>query len=281
MRVARKTPALALASGLVVGAVAALLVGAPAVADPGPPPSSMASMGDSITRGFNASGWFSDWPSRSFSTGNNSGVNSHYRRILAKNPAISGRNFNDAVSGANASDMPGQANTVAGRGVQYVTILIGANDACTSSEATMTPVATYRGHIDTALATLKTRLPDAKIALISIPDIKRLWQVGKDNSSARSTWSLFGICQSMLANPTSTAAAAEDRRNRVRQRVVDFNAQLAQACATYGPNCDFDDNAIFNFPFALSQVSTWDYFHPNVSGQNMLAQASYAAGFNW
>jgi lysophospholipase L1-like esterase len=273
----RKTPALALTTGL----VAALLIGTPAVADPGPPPSSMASMGDSITRGFNASGWFSDWPSRSFSTGTTSTVNSHYRHILAKNPAISGRNFNDAVSGAKADDMPGQATTVASRGVEYVTILIGANDACTSSEASMTPVATYRGHIDTALATLKAGLPNAKVALISIPDIKRLWQVGKDNSSARSTWSLFGICQSMLVNPTSTAQADEDRRNRVRQRVIDFNTQLAEACAAYGPNCDFDDNATFNFPFLLSHVSTWDYFHPNVSGQNALANASYAAGFNW
>jgi lysophospholipase L1-like esterase len=273
----RKTPALALVTGL----VAALLIGTPAVADPGPPPSSMASMGDSITRGFNASGWFSDWPSRSFSTGTTSTVNSHYRQILAKNPAISGRNFNDAVSGAKVGDMPGQATTVAGRGVQYVTILIGANDACTSSEAAMTPVATFRGQIDTALATLKAGLPNAKVAVISIPDIKRLWDVGRTSSSARNTWSLFGICQSMLANPTSTAQADEDRRNRVRQRVVDFNTQLAQACAAYGPNCDFDDNAVFNFPFALSNVSTWDYFHPNVSGQNALAQASYAAGFNW
>ncbi|HEX6683331.1 MAG TPA: SGNH/GDSL hydrolase family protein [Candidatus Limnocylindrales bacterium] len=275
MRVAKTS--LALATGLIV----AMLAGTPAIADPGPPPSSMASMGDSITRGFNASGWFSDWPSRSFSTGNNSGVSSHYRRILAKNPAISGRNFNDAVSGAKADDMPGQAGTVAGRNVQYVTILIGANDACTSSESSMTAVATFRSHIDTALGTLKSGLPNAKVALISIPDIKRLWFVGKDSSSARSAWSLFGICQSMLANPTSTAQADEDRRNRVRQRVIDFNAQLAQACAAYGPNCDFDDNAVFNFQFLLSHVSTWDYFHPNVSGQNVLAQATYAAGFNW
>jgi lysophospholipase L1-like esterase len=238
-------------------------------------------MGDSITRAFNASGWYSDWPSRSWSTGTYSGVLSHYRRILAINPAISGRNYNDAVSGAKVADMPGQATTVAGRGVEYVTILIGANDACTSSEASMTPVTTFRSSIDTALATLKTRLPNARVAVISIPDIKRLWYVGHTNLDAVSTWSLFGICQSMLANSTSTAQADEDRRNRVRQRVIDFNTQLAEACAAYGPNCDFDDNAVFNYPFVLSQVSTWDYFHPNVSGQNVLAGISYAAGFNW
>jgi lysophospholipase L1-like esterase len=268
------------------GALAALLtaVVAPApaaAADPGPPPSSMASLGDSITRGFNACGWFVDCTSRSFSTGSTASVNSHYLRILAVNPAINGRNFNDARSGAKASDMAGQVQTAVGQGVGYVTMLIGANDACTSSEATMTAVTTFRTQIDSALNTLRAGLPNAKVFVISIPDIKRLWEVGRVSGSARFAWSLFGICQSMLANPTSTAAADVARRDRVRQRVVDFNAQLAQACAAYGPNCAFDNNAVFNFPFVLSQVSTWDYFHPNTSGQTVLASVSYPAGFNW
>jgi len=28
-------------------------------------------------------------------------------------------------------------------------------------------------------------------------------------------------------------------------------------------------------------LSTWDYFLPNTSGQAVLAQISYQAGFNW
>ncbi|MEU9506323.1 GDSL-type esterase/lipase family protein [Micromonospora sp. NPDC048170] len=220
-----------------------LLAGTPAAADPGPPPNSMASLGDSITRGFNACGWYVDCTSRSFSTGDTSTVDS--------------------------------------QGVDYVTMLIGANDACTGTEAAMTPVATYRANIDAALSRLKTGLPTARVQLISVPDIHRLWSVGKGSGSARSAWSLFSVCQSMLANPTSTAQADVDRRNRVRQRVVDYNTQLAQACAAYGPNCDFDDNAVFGYPFTLSQLSTWDYFHPNTSGQQVVARVSYAAGFGW
>jgi lysophospholipase L1-like esterase len=267
----------ALAAALSLAAVPA----AAATPDAGPPPGSMASLGDSITRGFNACGWYVDCPSRSFSTGDYSTVNSHYLRIRAVNSAISGRNHNDARSGAKSADMYGQAGTAVSQGVQYVTMLIGANDACTSSESTMTSVATFRTNVDSGLNRLKAGLPNAKLYVISIPDIYRLWYVGKSSFSARTAWSGFGICRSMLANPTSTAQADVDRRNRVRQRVIDFNAQLAQACVAYGANCRFDGNAVFNYPFTLSQLSGWDYFHPNTSGQRVLASVSYAAGFAW
>lgn len=277
---ARRTLSI-LAAAVLAGVTLASPAAAAPAPNPGPPPASMASMGDSITRGFNACGFYVDCPSRSFSTGSNSSVNSHYLRILARNPAIYGRNYNQAASGAKASAMPGQATAVVGRGVQYVTILIGANDVCTSSESTMTPVSTFRGYIDTTLGRLKAGLPNAKVAVISIPDIKRLWEVGRTSWSARTAWSAFGICRSMLANPTSTAAADAQRRDRVRQRVVDFNAQLAAACVAYGPRCDFDDNAVFGYRFTLGQLSTWDYFHPNTGGQAVLANISYANTFNW
>jgi lysophospholipase L1-like esterase len=261
--------------------LAVLALAAPARADAGAPPNSMASLGDSISRGFNACGFYLDCTSRSFSTGDDSGVNSQYLRIRAKNPAIDGHNNNDARSGATSADLGGQAATAVSQHVGYVTILMGANDACTGSESSMTPVATYRARLDAALATLKSGLPSARVELISIPDIRRLWSVGKGNFFARTAWSLFGICQSMLAHPTSTAQADIDRRARVRQRVVDFNAQLAAACAAYGGNCRFDGDAVFNYPFTLSQISGWDYFHPNASGQAILASVSYSAGFNW
>lgn len=265
-----------------LAAVALLLTLAPSPARALPPiPSSMASLGDSITRGFNANGWFIEYPSRSFSTGDNSSVNSHYLRIRAKNPAINGRNFNYATSGAEMIDLNAQAQRAVTAGVQYVTIELGANDVCASSEAGMTPVATYRAQLDQALATLKAGLPNAAVAVISVPSVYRLWDIGKNSSSARAAWSEFGICQSMLANPQSTAQADVDRRNRVRQRNIDYNTQLAAACTAYGANCDFDNNAVFNYPFVLSQVSSWDYFHPNTSGQAVLAQQSYVNGFNW
>jgi lysophospholipase L1-like esterase len=256
-----------------------LLPSAPAAADGAP--SSMAGLGDSISRGFNACGWYVDCTYRSFSTGGSTLVNSHYLRILAKNPAISGRNYNDARSGAKASALPGQATTAVSQKVEYVTILIGANDACTSSESTMTPVTTYRSYLNSTFATLKTLSPRPQVAAISIPDVYRLWQVGHTNAAALAAWSTYGICRSMLYRAWSTSSTDEARRSRVRQRVIDYNTQIAQACTAYGSACKFDNNAVFKYRFSLSQVSTWDYFHPNTSGQAKLAELSYTNTFNW
>jgi lysophospholipase L1-like esterase len=243
-----------------------------------PVPKAMSAVGDSITRAFNACGWFYDCTARSWSTGDYSSVNSHFLRIRRLNPSLT--RFNDARSGAKMADLNGQVTTVVGRGVDYVTILMGANDACTSSESTMTPVTTFRSQFAQAMATLTGGLPNARILVVSVPDVKRLWEIGKNSSSARSAWDGYGICQSMLANPTSTQQADVDRRDRVRQRVVDFNTQLAQVCALYA-KCRFDGNAVFNYPFVLSQVSSWDYFHPNTAGQQVLADVTYRAGFGW
>lgn len=270
---------------LVAAAVAALVaVTQPAhaaIAGAGSPPSSMAALGDSITRGFDACGYYVDCTYRSWSTGFESGLGSHYERIAAINPAIIGNEYNDAKTGATSADLGGQAATAVGQRVGYVTVLMGANDACTSSEATMTPVATYRSRVDAALAQLKSGLPSVRVFLASIPDVYRLWQVEHTNWKALSVWAGADICQSLLANASSTSAADEARRQRVRTRVADFNTQLAQACAAYGSNCRFDGNAVFRYPFAASEVSEWDYFHPNVYGQRALAVTTYRAGFAW
>jgi lysophospholipase L1-like esterase len=175
---------------------------------------------------------------------------------------------------------PAQAAQAVAQQVDYVTVLMGANDACTSTEAQMTPVATFRAQFQAAMDTLSAGSPNAYAYVLSVPDIYNLWAILHDNASARSTWSLFGICQSMLANPQSTAQADVDRRNRVRQRVVDFNTQLAEVCAAY-IHCRFDNNAVFNTVFTPSDVTTRDYFHPSLSGQAKVATVSYAAGFDF
>jgi lysophospholipase L1-like esterase len=238
-------------------------------------PNSIASTGDSITRSFNAttSGCFlSDCPQYSWSTGTST-VSSHYQRILAANPAIAGNVYNDAKTGAKMTALDGQVKTAAAQGVQYLTVMMGANDVCTSSRSTMTPTATLQSQFQTALTDFFAADPNAHVFVSSIPNVYQLWSVLHTNSTARSAWSSFGICQSMLAS-TNTEA---DRQAVLSQEQAD-NSALAKVCAQFA-NCKWDNLATFNYQFAASDVSTIDYFHPSVSGQTHLAATTWGASF--
>jgi lysophospholipase L1-like esterase len=237
-------------------------------------PSSMAALGDSLTSAFGSCLTLAACARNSWSTGGGTQVNSHYLRIRAGNPAIGRKNRNFAVPGARAADLAGQASAAVRAKVEYVTVLIGANDACRRRVADMTPVATFRKQVDAALARLKKGLPRARVLVASIPDLYRLWQVGHTNRDAVRAWSL-GVCPSLLANPTSTAEADADRRRAVRDRVAGYNRALAAACRAYGRQCRTDGGAVHRVRFDLSLVNRLDYFHPNVAGQNKLASVTY------
>ena len=266
-----------LLTGLAAALAALALTGTASAAYP----SSMASTGDSITRGFNDCTFpYIDCPAASWSTGTSGTVNSHYRRILAANPAISGRNYNDAASGADMADLLGQVQQAVAQGVEYVTILMGANDVCASSESGMTPVATFRAQFEQAMAALAVGLPTSRVFVASIPNIYNLFAIYRSSFAAQSVWTVAGICQSMLANAWSNFSWDVARRNRVRQRNIDYNTQLAQVCAAY-VMCRFDGNAVFNTPFTRSDVTTRDYFHPSVAGQAKLAAVTWAATFDF
>lgn len=261
----------------------ALAAALPTRAAPPPVPNAMAALGDSITRAFNTGFFpFFDAPQNSWSTGTSSAVNSLYVRFRVQNPNITGRNYNYAVSGAKMADLNAQAQRVSNT-IEYVTILIGANDVCTSSETTMTSVAAFETQFRTAMLTLKNRAPNARLYVLSIPNAYRLWYLFRNNSSARFTWWLYRICPSMLKNPTSTAAADVARRAQVQQRIHDFNAVLQAVCTqdpTFAAHCRYDGGAVFNEPFDVVDVSTRDYFHPSLAGLARLARVAWgASGF--
>ena len=257
-------------SALVVALVAIAGAAAPAIAQPAFP-DSMAAIGDSITRATDACCFYGDHPDQSWSTGFNplGPVVSHYERVLAANPSIGANAFNDARAGAKMDEANGQATLAVSQGAEYVTILMGANDVCTSSRSTMTPVAEFRAQFQAAMETLTSGLPGSHVFVASIPNVRRLWRILHDDPVARLVWRTAQICQSMLA-ASNTAAD----RQAVYDREVAFNQALGEVCAAYA-NCRFDDGAVFGYRFARDQVSTLDYFHPDLDGQAALARITW------
>src|SRR5262249_56332883 len=122
-----------------------------------PLPNSMAAVGDSISQAFDDCCYYGNHPQDSWSTGwlyPWDGVDSHYARIRAANRSIAGKAHDDAVAGTRVGGIGAQVQQAISQKAQYVTVLIGANDVCTSSISTMTPAATFQSQFAMAMKTL-------------------------------------------------------------------------------------------------------------------------------
>jgi lysophospholipase L1-like esterase len=250
------------------------LVPAPAAAAPALP-DSIAALGDSITRAYDLCCSYGDHPGQSWATGGTwyDGIASHYERIARRNGAIAGHAYNDAVTGAKMSAAAGQAALAVAQHAQYVTILLGANDLCTSSPDTMTTAKTFAGQLGAALQTLQGLPAGAHVFVSSLPDIYQLWRVLHANPLARAVWAAAHICQSMLG-----ATRTDDDRQRVAARQAEFNQILAATCGQYR-NCRYDGGATFGYKFSAGQVSVLDFFHPDLAGQAALAGVTWTASW--
>jgi lysophospholipase L1-like esterase len=251
----------------------AAVVWMPSASASPPLPNSIAAMGDSITRAADVCCWYGDHPAQSWSTGGGffDGINSHYERLRSLTPSIQGRNYNVARSGARMRDAPAQAEAAVARQARYVTILMGANDVCTSSPATMTSVEDFTAQFSTTMDVLANGLPQGAVVFVSsIPNVYRLWQLFRDDPVAQLVWSVARICQSMLS-PSNT----EENRQAVLEREQAFNGVLAEVCARHA-FCRFDGYAVFDYAFARNHVSRLDYFHPSLAGQATLASITWA-----
>ncbi|QTD98322.1 SGNH/GDSL hydrolase family protein [Streptomyces cyanogenus] len=235
-------------------------------------PGSLAAVGDSITRGFDACTVLSDCPEVSWATGRDARVDSLAVRLLGATRAAT-HSWNYAVTGARMADLPEQMEQAAARGPELVTVMVGANDACRSSASVMTSVADFRADFEEAMSTLRSSLPKTQVYVASVPNLKRLWSQGRANVLGKQVWKL-GICPSMLADADDLTSAAMVRRDSVQQRVVEYNKVLKDVCAK-DPRCRFDDNAVYDYRFGTDQLSHWDWFHPSTDGQARLAEIAY------
>ncbi|MEV6957162.1 SGNH/GDSL hydrolase family protein [Streptomyces sp. NPDC051183] len=235
-------------------------------------PASIAAVGDSITRGFDACSVLADCPEVSWATGNDPEVRSLAARLLGE-AEVPARSWNLAATGSRMADLPGQLTAAAEHKPDLVTVMVGSNDACRPTASSMTSVAAFRSGFEKALGDLRAASPASQVYVSSVPDLQRLWEQGKDDPMVRRIWSL-GICQSMLADPQSATAGATARREQVRARVVEYNEVLREVCSK-DALCRYDGGAVFQYPFGAEQLSRWDWFHPGKGGQARLAELAH------
>jgi lysophospholipase L1-like esterase len=235
-----------------------------AVAPLVPPPSSMASAGDSISVGYATSaGCPGPCPAESWTTGTT--VNSHYQRLLALNPALAGNAAPHAGLGATMSSFAGQVGTFAASQPDYVTVLLGSGDICFASTTPAQFGTQFRAGMDALFAAS----PDTRVLVASIPSLESI----RDAVLTANPGYVWGFCQAFMN------ATAPDRA-LLTARLEAYNDALEAECATY-TNCLFDGGALYDHVWTAAEVSPVDFIHPSTAGEEMIAEVLFNAGYRW
>ena len=213
-------------------AVAAFVVPVQAYAkDPQLVPKRLSSVGDSITEAINAeeynifnlinpnhwASWANGyWGFWEWLLGRTN-VNSHNQRITSAFGRRHRKNYMEAVSGADSYDIPQQTAQSVSHAATYVPILMGHNDVCQDSFASIPSDAEFEANVRTGLTQLSNGLPNgATIYVMAIVDIYKLWELGDELTAlgiidCRLLWatSLFGIfpCATRSSNARSVSSS--------------------------------------------------------------------------
>ncbi|MCU1693078.1 MAG: putative lipoprotein, partial [Frankiales bacterium] len=242
-------------------------VAAPPVEAPGRPVLTVAALGDSYTQGFSSCGRLGNCPTYSWATGTAAAVPSLLERLAGASGADAvGQNL--SVSGARVGALNRQAVRAGFTRAGLVTVLVGVNDVCTSDLASMTPVPQFRTELERAFTTLDRTSPSARLLVLSVPDLGRMADLGRDVPAARASWRRHDVCRPVFdrgtpPRPDSALRLATDDRRRA------FDGVLEAACRSR-PRCTWDGGALAGLRFDAGFLSP-DWFHPSARGQRQIA----------
>jgi hypothetical protein len=75
-----------------------------------------------------------------------------------------------------------------------------------------------------------------------------------------------------------SSSNTDAQRQEVLTQEENDNSAEQTVCASFA-NCKWDNLATFNYSFTTKDVSTVDYFHPSITGQNSLANVTWGASY--
>jgi hypothetical protein len=206
----------------------------------------------------------------SWATGTNPAVNSVYLRILAKNPAIKGHNFNLAQPSATVEALLLQARQAVTLKPKPSLFLVQIMDADMVCPATHGDYATFRSKLITALGVLARGAPHSRIFVVS------QW------GSPATAWKALRPAQRQQFGGTGPCAFIDPRGRlvprelaRLQAIVHGYEAQLAAGCKRV-PRCTYDGGAFGRMVEKNEDISE-DLNHFSVKGAAAAAAVAWAA----
>lgn len=193
--------------------------------------------------------------------------------------------LNISVPGSRAVDMPDQADELLDElstgnyeGVKYITMLIGANDACSSAAFGGTPIADMKKYLMSALKKLST-IQQAEPIRVLLPGMPNVPALGRKEIAEHETMGIFN-CESIREDIMGACPGLLNWKNQKEylalvDAVLEKNKLLKdvgiEAMKLY-PNLDIAySDAVFNYNIVASDLAV-DCFHPNHRAQATIAE---------
>jgi hypothetical protein len=206
----------------------------------------------------------------SWATGTNPAVHSIYQRILAKNPAIHGHNFNLDQAGATVEMLLDQARNAIQLKPKPQLVLIQTIDADMACPAHTADYASYRSKLLSVLHVLTHGLPQAKIFIAS--------QLGMPTTE----WRTYTLAQRRQAGGTGPCdylnpegKVVPSKLARLVHIIRGYETQVKQACAQV-PRCSFD-GPIYARQIHRRKYVSEDLNHLSVAGHAWAARVAWTA----
>ncbi len=231
----------------------------------------MGALGDSISTAFNSYHLLSQ-RSGSWSTGDQKqgDFESHKMKIekLIQKPV---KAYNVAIPGMRSKNLRKQVKRLlkAAPSPDYVTILMGANDVCSWKNDYQEDLKKYKDNVQFAVEQIVHANPKAKILLVPVPKLKRLWDLGKNKKKCLKVWNVIPLCDPLFGKKLT-----EKQRETFEDRVVDVNLKLKEISAQFPENAFFYE-VIQDLDFDEEHISEIDCFHPSPLGQKLLSEYTF------
>jgi lysophospholipase L1-like esterase len=262
---------------------------APTATPTAPPlPALLAAIGDSYSQAYSVSPEYRyDHPQFSWvvGTAKDDGVLSLLERFqaLGASPVV----VDAATSGRKMIDAQRQANLVVAAAKKlgpgqtaYVTFELGTNDLCDDPK---TDAASFDAQLRTAVGILRAGLPPgSRILMLSIPDFPHFHTMTQADPTTRAAlllWVNSNRCPPYLGTygPSTTAVS--------NSYLAKYDASLEKVCqeidaaegAGGGLHCTYNAALLADSDFTATDLSTYDYFHPSLTGQAKMAEDAWRA----
>jgi GDSL-like Lipase/Acylhydrolase len=238
-------------------------------------PSSIVALGHSGSTGYNSDARHpgTDAHQNSWSTGSNPAVNSLYRRILSRNPAIKGHNVNLAEDGSKVDELVFQAQDAVKLKPQpgLVTIMTVDNDIrCDGSDSSN--YGPFAAKLARTLKIINEGATKARILLVSSP-----WSTPEQYAAAISSDPALvrdnsgsGKCDLFYADGKPAPA-----NRRYLQKIINgYYAVLARTCAR-AARCVYDRGALGHLAINLREMTN-DHGHLSIAGHRKVAALEWS-----